>query len=163
MNYLLTFVCYGAHLPGEAKPIVGRKSNRKGDPWVQESFKLEAAATTASTDPPYLLNKESANVVLKAILETSEHRQWHVFAAHVRTNHVHIVVQSPEKPERILTDFKAYASRKLNETEPAMKRWARHGSTRYLNGERPLAAAIQYVLHEQGSPIAVHPTEGNMP
>ena len=33
--------------------------------------------------------------------------------------------------------------------------WARHGSTRYLWKEAEVEAAIQYVVNEQGLPIAV--------
>lgn len=107
----------------------------------------------------YLLDPRRAEVTLFAIRETCEFRGWHAHAIHVRTNHVHAIVDSHAKPERVLNDLKAYASRKLNEVgldPPEVKRWARHGSTRYLWDERSLAAAIRYVVDEQGEPMAVY-------
>lgn len=34
-----------------------------------------------------------------------------MLAAHVRTNHVHVVVDAGIDPERVMRDFKAYAAR----------------------------------------------------
>jgi hypothetical protein len=51
----------------------------------------------------------------------------------VRSNHVHSVVEAEVPPERVMSDFKAYASRRLNRMrldESGRKRRARHGSTR---------------------------------
>jgi hypothetical protein len=39
---------------------------------------------------------------------------------------------------------------------PGRKRWSRHGSTRYLNEDAAVAAAVDYVLHCQGEPMAVY-------
>ena len=36
-----------------------------------------------------------------------------------------------------------------------LKRWTRHGSTRYLWKAEDVEATIQYVVHEQGDPMAV--------
>lgn len=57
-----------------------------------------------------------------------------------------------------MNDFKVYASRSLNRLEldsPNRKRWARHGSTRWLWKPESVSAAINYVLEEQGQPMAV--------
>ena len=57
-----------------------------------------------------------------------------------------------------MNDLKAYASRCLNRKgldEPARKRWARHGSTRWLWKRENVSAAIRYVVDEQGDPRAV--------
>jgi hypothetical protein len=51
----------------------------------------------------------------------------------VRSNHVHSVVEAEVPPERVMSDFKACASRRLNRMrldESGRKRRARHGSTR---------------------------------
>jgi hypothetical protein len=55
-------------------------------------------------------------------------------------------------------DFKAYASRRLNRMNldaPNRKRWARHGSTRWLWQPQHVSAAMQYVVIEQGEPMSV--------
>ena len=57
-----------------------------------------------------------------------------------------------------MNDFKAYASRALNrlEAEPgSRRRWARHGSTRWLWKDQDVREAIRYVIEEQGKPMAV--------
>ena len=82
-----------------------------------------------------------------------------MLAAHVRSNHVHIVVEAGARPERIMNDLKSYASRCLNRLgldEPNRKRWARHGSTRWLWKPENVSAAIRYVVDEQGDPMAVY-------
>jgi REP element-mobilizing transposase RayT len=71
---------------------------------------------------------------------------------------VHVVVEADVRPERIMNDLKSYASRCLNRLgldEPTRKRWARHGSTRWLWQPQTVSAAIQYVVQEQGDPMAV--------
>ena len=80
-------------------------------------------------------------------------------AAHIRTRHVHVVVHAAASPERVVNDFKAYSSRKLNEAgmdDSGRKRWARHGSTLHLWREADVEAAIGYVVREQGAPMAVY-------
>ena len=85
--------------------------------------------------PPYLLDQLRREAVLGSLLERSAQRGWALLAAHVRTNHVHVVLESEATPERVMNDLKSYASRCLNRAgfdTPGRKRWARHGSTRWL-------------------------------
>ena len=87
------------------------------------------------THAPYLLDSGSREAVLEALREVCVYREWILLAAHVRTNHLHSVVEADVRPERVLNDFKAYASRRLNcmgGDGRDCKRWARHGSTRWL-------------------------------
>ena len=85
-------------------------------------------------------------------------RRWKLWAAHVRTNHVHLVVEAEARPERVMNDLKSFASRFLNckgLDVPARKRWARLGSTRWLWKRTEVSAAIRYVVEGQGDPRAV--------
>jgi REP element-mobilizing transposase RayT len=107
---------------------------------------------------PYGMDRSRRETVLAAMLQRCIDRQWRLLAAHVRSNHVHIVVQGDARPERIMNDLKSYASRCLNALgldEPHRKRWARHGSTRWLWNPQNVSAAIRYVVDEQGEPMAV--------
>jgi REP element-mobilizing transposase RayT len=107
---------------------------------------------------PYHLDQIRLDAVWKAIQEVWAHRGWSLLAAHVRSNHVHTVVEAEVPPERVMSGFKAYASRHLNRMrldEPNRKRWARHGSTRWLWKPQHVSAAIQYVLAEQGDAMSV--------
>jgi hypothetical protein len=53
--------------------------------------------------------------------------------------------------------LKAYSSRSLNHLAvdiPGRRRWARHGSTRYLWTSEAVSAAIHYVVRKQGDTMA---------
>jgi REP element-mobilizing transposase RayT len=107
---------------------------------------------------PYLLDQVRRMTVLDAIREVCSHHNWSLWAAHVRTNHVHVIVEAEVRPENIMNAFKSYASRSLNRMgidEPDRKRWARHGSTRWLRKDKDLQQALQYVVDEQGEPMAL--------
>ncbi|HEY3458380.1 MAG TPA: transposase [Bryobacteraceae bacterium] len=108
--------------------------------------------------PPYELDARRRGVVLAGLRERSQQQHWILLAAHVRTNHVHLVIDGEARPERIMNDLKAYASRYLNQTgrdRPARRRWARHGSTQWLWKPEHVSATICYVVDEQGEVMAV--------
>ncbi len=87
------------------------------------------------------------------------HRNWSLWAAHVRTNHVHAIVEADVAPESVMNAFKSYASRGLNRLEidePGRKRWARHGSTRWLWKDEDVLEAVRYVVSGQGEPMEVY-------
>ena len=111
---------------------------------------------------PYVLDQASRTLVLAAIRRHCGLRGWNLLAAHVRSNHVHIVVGGEAQPERIMNEFKSYASRELNRCEdggPDRKRWARHGSTRWLWTDEEVRKALRYVIEEQGEPMALFVSE----
>jgi REP element-mobilizing transposase RayT len=107
---------------------------------------------------PYLLDESRRLTVLNALQDVCSHRGWNLLAAHVRTNHVHTVVEGDVLPEIVMNDFKRYASRALNglgRAEPNRKRWARHGSTRWLWKDEDVQEAIRYAVSGQGEAMAV--------
>lgn len=106
---------------------------------------------------PYLLDAVRREVVLTSLQQVCLHRDWTLLAAHVRTNHVHVVVAAHPSAEHVMNAFKAYASRALNgmALDTAERRhWARHGSTRHLWTRQAVSAAVHYVVSEQGDPMA---------
>ena len=103
--------------------------------------------------PPFLLDRASAEIVLRSIRNTCAYRDWTLLAAHVRTNHVHIVVDGIPSPSIALRDLKAYATRSLGQ---GRIRWSRHASTRPLPDARAVAGAVNYVIAYQGDPMAVY-------
>ncbi len=61
-----------------------------------------------------------------------------------------------------MNEFKSYASRELNGLEidgRDRNRWARHGSTRWLWKDQDVRRALQYVIEEQGEPMALFVAE----
>ncbi len=76
----------------------------------------------------------------------------------MRATHVHAIVTSEAKADKIMNDFKAYSSRGLNKLGGKRgRRWARHGSTRRISGRDRVLAAIRYVIEGQGEQMAVWP------
>lgn len=107
-------------------------------------------------DEPYVLDYPRRAAVLECIKEVCRFRRWELLAAHVRTNHVHVVLDANAPPERVMTTLKAYASRKLNRIDNGpCRRWARHGSTRHLSTTEQVSDALSYVVSGQGEPMAV--------
>ncbi len=159
LAYLITFTCYGAHLHGDASGSVARALNLAGTPYLDaDPIKLRASRTHL-TAKPYEMDVSRRRLVLDAIRETCRHRRWSLLAVHVRSTHVHVVVHGMNAPERLMNDFKAYASRALSLAgwdSRDVRRWTRHGSTRYLWRPEQVEAAIQYTVHEQGEPMAVY-------
>jgi REP element-mobilizing transposase RayT len=158
MRYFITFACYGCHLHGDESGSVDRRHNLVGNPLLEPDPKRATSDRERMTQAPYQLDRDTRSTTLEAIREVSAHRGWNLLAAQVRTNHVHAVVEADVTPEKVLNDFKAYASRALNRLgrdTPDRKRWARHGSTRWLRKDEDVQDAVRYVIEEQGEPMAV--------
>lgn len=153
MTYLITFASYGCHLHGDESGSVDREHHLPGSRLIEADPKRVLAEKLQMDQLPYAMDPTRRDTVLAAIGERCSDRHWNLLAAHVRTNHVHIVVEAEVRPERVMNDLKSYTSRCLNRLgfdEPARKRWARHGSTRWLWKPQSVSAAIGYVVHEQG-------------
>jgi REP element-mobilizing transposase RayT len=156
-TYLITWVCYGAWLPGQSG-VVSRKQNRFGGRFLEPKADWKRQSRNQMAQEPYLLDSVRRQVVLKILHEVCSYRGSTMLAAHVRTNHVHTIITANCRPKEVLIAMKAYSSRALNESEldgPDRRRWARHGSTHYLWTGDAVRAAIQYVVREQGEPMAV--------
>ena len=156
-TYLITFVCYGTWLPGQVG-AVDRAHNRFGSRLPEPNPVTAAKARNRMRQPPYRLDANRRQIVLAAIQQVCLHRGWTLLAAQVRTSHVHVVVDAERSPEQVLNAFKTYASRALNQRmldRPKRRRWARHQSTRYLWTTEAIAAAVHYVVCEQGEAMAV--------
>ena len=157
LAYFLTFHTYGTWLHGRVDGSVDRKHNTPGTPALDADIAREQAEFQRLKVKPVKLNARMRGVVEKTVREVCEHRGWMLSALNVRTNHVHIVVSGEAKPEKMMNDFKAYATRRLNEAglvEGKGKVWSRHGSTLYLWTEDTVAAKCQYVREEQGAELA---------
>ena len=163
MTYLITFACYGCHLHGSESGSVDRKHNLPGSPLVDADAKRSSAERQRLDQAPYSLDKSRRETVMAALSERCSQNHWSLLAAQVRTNHVHVMLETDVHPERAMNDLKSYASRCLNRVgldETSRKRWARHGSTRWLWKPEDVSAAIRYVVDEQGEPMAIFEASG---
>jgi len=67
-------------------------------------------------------------------------------------------VEAETRPERVMNEFKSYASRELNQLEIGgsnRKRWARHGSTRWLWKDEDVRNALRHVIDGQSEPMSL--------
>jgi hypothetical protein len=157
LAYFITFTTYGVWLHGRDLGSVDKQHNEPGMPHLPADPSREVTMQVNMREQPYLLDDARRTVVLETIQEVTRHRGWRPLACHVRTTHVHVVVTADAKPEKVMSDLKAYASRRLKERlrEPAdCKRWTQHGSTRYLWRDEQVAGAVEYTLNGQGIPLA---------
>lgn len=159
LAYLLTFTCYGQWLHGDERGSVDSAHRVPGTDWVAPQRGYHRASLEAMREPAYVLTAGGRDQVLAAVRQVCLHRGWRLWAAHVRSQHVHVVVTASDvAPEKVMGDLKAYATRALKRLETRsgrLRRWTRHGSTRYLNRDADVERAVRYVLFEQGPPQAV--------
>jgi REP element-mobilizing transposase RayT len=159
---LISWTCYGQWLHGNQRGSVDPEHNVLHEPWLAPDPERQDAEGEAMTQHPYELDEPRRRVVLDAIREVCKHRGWILHAVHVRALHVHVVVSGEATPERMMNDFKAYASWALNRAgfdDRSRKRWTRHGSTRYINDPSYLHGAVNYVLNKQGTPMQRWPED----
>ena len=119
--------CYGCHLHGSGSGSVDPARNAPGTPVLATDSARAAFEAQRMDQFPYHLDPIRREAVLEAIQEVCTHRGWRLLAAHVRSNHVHTVVEAEIPPERVMSDFKTYASRRLNRMkldQPNRKRCA---------------------------------------
>jgi REP element-mobilizing transposase RayT len=162
LRYLITFTCYGTHLHGDEPGTVDRRHNLPGSRFLETDADRTATEAELMDQKPYLLDAVRRVAVLAVLREVCLFRNWGLLAAHVRTIHVHAIVEADVPPEKVMNDFKSYASRKFNRLgcdAPHRKRWARHGSTVWLFEDENIRQAIRYVVEEQGEPMAVFVVE----
>ena len=156
--FFLTWVCYGAWLHGDERGSIDSQHNLVGQPRAILDPVRETVRSKQMKHPPLLLGAKERGVVHRTIEEVAEHRGWLLHAHNVRTNHVHVVVRGEAAPEKILADLKAWSTRRLRKAEllaadrPA---WAEGGSTLWLWTDEQVAAKVDYVLNDQGAPLAM--------
>ncbi|MBI3411354.1 MAG: transposase [Planctomycetes bacterium] len=165
LAYFITYTTAGTWLHGKAEGSVDPQHNDVGTPFIPGEVELEEGKRAKLKQPSYKLDAPRRRVVLKTIQEVCRHRGWELHACHVRSTHVHAVVAAHAAPEKVMNDFKAYASRRLTEAgfdTRDRNRWTRHGSTKYIWDEAYLQNAVRYVLEEQGEPMERYPSEPDL-
>jgi valyl-tRNA synthetase len=161
LAYFITFTTYGQHLHGHPEGSVDRSHNLPGTEVLEASESREHYEASQLRAEPFALSSlEQRQAVQEAIVEVCTHRGWELLVLHVRTTHVHVIVAAEATPERVMNDFKSYATRRLRAaagTPEDAAVWTRHGSTRYLNREDDVEAARRYVLNQQGGELEPAP------
>src|ERR1019366_6090270 len=133
LAFFITFTCHGTWLHGDPRGSVDRDTNLPGTPFLAPDAGRQH--TESEGIEPYSLDPEHRDASLMAIVEIAKRKSWKLWAAHVRSNHVHVVVSASSPVERVMNDIKTAITRRHNKTFPVEQnrvRWTRHGSTRYL-------------------------------
>ena len=153
MNYFITFRTYGTWLHGDERGSVDREHNQVGEPLLETNAALHRHRRSLMRGEAMMFDEKARECVHSAIRGVAHHRDWQIHALQVMNNHVHVVVSADSiKPEKVMADFKAWATRRLRETGHISSEalvWERHGSTRYVNSHNSLDAACNYVLNCQ--------------
>jgi REP element-mobilizing transposase RayT len=150
LAYFLTWTTYGTWLPGDARGWV-----KEGEGFRLPEWKIEHEARRKLAEAPCILDDAERKMVEDTIRQHCVVRGWTLLAVSCRTNHVHVVVNASASPDTVMSQFKAWCTRRLTEhanSKGAGKRekwWTEGGSTRFLNDEKSLDAAVSYVLEGQ--------------
>ncbi len=160
LAYFLTWHTYGTWLQGEDQGSVDREHAAYGEGFAPASPAGRAVARDRMVQSPVTLDETARTAVQDAVIEVCCHRDWRLLVLHVRSTHVHCVVHADIPVDKIMADFKAYATRRLRREGcfgKADKVWAVHGSTRYLWQEDQAHAAVAYTVDRQGTALAPLP------
>jgi len=165
LAYLITFTTYGTWMHGDKRGSVDKRHNRYGTAFLGQNCSRQMKEYSILKNQPLELTPHLRQAVLRAIIGVCEVRKWFAHAVHVRGNHVHIVVSADDEPDRIMRDFKSYATRAIKQRSDGnskiKKFWTRHGSTKYLWTKESLVSAIGYVKNEQGRTMEFGSTNTN--
>jgi len=159
LAFFLTFTCYGTHLHGDEPGSVNSEHNDYDTPFLPPDEFIQRKNQEKMKQDPYEMDQTRRRLVKNTIRDVCEHRNGFLIALHVRTTHVHAVVHSARAPGRLLKDFKAYASQRLNDNgldHPDRTRWTRGGSKPHLFRIDSVQSAIRYTLHKQGAPMETY-------
>ena len=100
---------------GDKRGSVDRDNNQIKTPFLLPNKNRHNFRTAQLSQSPVILDDWQRSLIEKAIRDVCDYRGWQLYAINVRTNHVHVVVSADETPERVMKDFKAYATRRLRE------------------------------------------------
>ncbi len=158
--YFITFSTHGTRLHGDARGSVDRKHNQFGAAYLPIDANKMDYESGIMKNEPIILTAACREQVHRAIVEVCAHRGWELHALNVRTNHVHVLVSTMNTPERVMSSFKSWSSRRLIEDQSfqrGTKIWSRHGSTRYIWNRDQFNAAGRYVVEGQGPDLNSEP------
>src|SRR5215471_12240220 len=113
MGYLITFRTYGTWLHGDRRGSVDRFHNIYGTPKLPPNPSREQYERQLMKMPPVKLDSRRRAAVARSLRETCGRRKWKLWAANVRTNHVHSVVSASCRSRTLLQVLKAHATRTM--------------------------------------------------
>lgn len=160
LAYMITCRTYGTWLHGDERGSVDRKHNQFLTPRMKHNPNWQRCMKENCKEQPFVMSKAQSKTVLQSVINTCQYADWVLYAAHVRSNHMHIIVKAHNKPpEQAAVSFKAYATRYLKHKYPDLQRkryWSSGASTGYAFHSMALLRAIQYTVEEQHGVMACY-------
>jgi REP element-mobilizing transposase RayT len=108
------------------------------------------------TEESITLSPEEREFCAHTIREHCRIRNWNILALSCRTNHIHLVVQSPVEPGVVAKQLKAWCTRRLKERQRAdgvktvRENWWTEGESKHkLYTGHAVDGAIVYVTEGQ--------------
>lgn len=164
LAYFITFRTYGSFLHGDARKSVDPQHNIIDTPRMQPCKSFNRVMKKGCLESEFILNDTQRKTVLNSIIETCDYNHWHLYATHVRSNHIHIVLHSEKTVENTMGKIKCYATKYLKKYHDELlwreSFWARHGSTEYIFKAEDIYPVMHYVIEEQGKPMALYHEPG---
>lgn len=146
---------YGAWLHGDSRGWVkwGEAEIKPPDP------DRERAARQRMVESPVVLTEDQRALVEQTIREHCRFRGWLLHAVNVRSNHVHVVLTADRGADEVMSQLKAWCSRKLSDAAGLVgavgkKAGRRHwftegGDKKVIDTEEYLQNALTYVTERQ--------------
>jgi REP element-mobilizing transposase RayT len=157
--YFLNFRTYGTWLHGDERGSTSHRNNQYHTPFITPNDKLQQNMRNHMTESAFQLTASQQHTVLHAIIDTCQYNHWILYAAHVRIEHVHLVLQSSTTKEETQKIIKTYATKYLKKQHHELVHrehiWSRHGSTKNIWASVDLFPALYYVVKKQGEPMAL--------
>ena len=153
--YHLIWTTYGTWLHGDERSWVkwGEACVKSPDP------ERERAMRERMKEPAVILTEDQRCLVELTIRDHCRIRSWVLHAVNTRSNHIHVVVTAERDPDEVMSQFKAWCSRRLSDAaglvgnvakKAGRRRWfTEGGDKRSIESEEYLANAISYVLEGQ--------------
>ncbi len=149
LAYFITYTTYGTWLHGDQrgsiiiKNSIARKLDKHTRLYSHEHQQLKNA--------PVILDPAKRRIVLDTIIKHCDIRKWKLYAVHVRTNHVHIVVKADKSADNTAKELKSWPTRILrNNGYDIPQVWTDGKSKKMIFTEAKLKEKIHYVVYEQG-------------
>ena len=112
LAYFLTFTTHGTWLHGDPEGSIiikdGQSIVMKPNPGMQYYQQRQLK------NKPVILESRQREIVRDTIVEVCDFRHWDLFALHVRSNHVHVVLRSNKEIGLTLSDLKKTVQQKTS-------------------------------------------------
>lgn len=148
LAFFITWTVYGTFLQGDVR---GWRKRRKGP--QQPQPRMAEWRRERLLHPIVLLSQDDREAVNAECQRLSDFRQWKLWIANARSNHVHAVVSAPGfAGDKVRDQLKANCTRVLRERrEPFRDRpvWTKLGDWECINGDDDLEDAILYAGEAQ--------------